>query len=336
MKMRNTLALGMATGAGLLWGARQWLRSQRNIDLAGRVVIITGGTSGHGMIAARLAARRGARLVLVARSTDVLHQAVDDLRDHGAADVIGIPTDITVPEQVQAMVSQTLEHFGRIDVLINNAGIITVGPMEHVTLEQIHEVMAANFWGAVHCTLAVLPQMRQQQFGRIGNVVSVGGKMAVPHLLPYTASKFALSGWTKGLRAELARDNILVTGIYPSTMRTGGHTHASFQGNRQLEYLWFALGDSIPLLSTSAWNVAEQLWDAVCHGDPEVHVGWQSKMYFVTEALFPNWTSEVFSLVNRVLPPPAGGGSEPVQGQDLGGQVPRVLNEAVPRAARPH
>jgi NAD(P)-dependent dehydrogenase (short-subunit alcohol dehydrogenase family) len=110
--------------------------------------------------------------------------------------------------------------------------------------------------------------MRAQRFGRIANVVSVGGRAAMPHLLPYTASKFALTGLTQGLRAELAKDNILVTGIYPATMRTGGHTHAWFKGNREAEYTWFALSDSVPILSTSAEYVARRLWQAVCNGDP--------------------------------------------------------------------
>ena len=187
---------------------------------------------------------------------------------------MAVPTDVTDQAQVNALVDRTVERHGRVDILVNNAGIIGVGPIETMTLDDFRAMMATHFWGPLYATMAVLPHMRARQFGRIANVVSVGGKAAVPHLLPYTASKFALTGLTEGLRTELARDNILVTGIYPHTMRTGGHTHAEFKGQREAEYTWFALSDSLPLVSTSAEHVARTLWRAVCDGDAEVVVGW--------------------------------------------------------------
>jgi NAD(P)-dependent dehydrogenase (short-subunit alcohol dehydrogenase family) len=335
MRDCDKLRLGTLAGAGLLWGTRAWLRSRRRIELAGRVVIVTVASSGHGYLAARLAAERGANLVLAARRLDALKDAEAELRSLGAPGVLPSATDVTDPVHVKAMVDRAMDRFGRIDVLINNAGIISVGPLETMTADDFRAAMDTNFWGAVHSTLAVLPHMRARGFGRIGNVVSFGGRIAVPHSLPYTASKFALTGLTPGLREELARDNILVTGIYPTTMRTGGHRHAWFKGDQEGEYAWFALSDSLPLISASAEHVAERLWRAVCDGEPEVIVGWPACLAIAVNDLFPSETQEVMALVNRLLPSPTEAGSRPVQGEQLHATVPRFLNRAYPSTAEP-
>jgi NAD(P)-dependent dehydrogenase (short-subunit alcohol dehydrogenase family) len=303
--------------------------------LKDRVVIVTGASSGHGFLVARYAAEHGAHLILAARTHEPLEDAEQALRHFGAASVMAIPTDVSDPEQVDRLVTRAMEAYGRIDILINNAGIISVGPAETMTLDDFHSAMATNFWGAVHTTLAVVPHMRARGFGRIGNVVSLGGKRAVPHLLPYSASKFALTGFTEGLRPELARDNILVTGIYPSTMRTGGHTHAHFKGRKEAEYTWFALSDTLPLISTSAESVARQLWRGVLDGVPEVVVGWPAQMAVVLQSVIPNEIAEVMALANRILPPPDNPGAPATQGQDLSGAIPDLLNRAVPSKARP-
>jgi short-subunit dehydrogenase len=177
--------------------------------------------------------------------------------------------------------------------------------------------------------------MKARGCGRIAMVDSIGGKVAVPHLLPYTASKFALTGLTQGLRAELAKDNIFVTGVYPHTMRTGGHTHAWFKGNREAEYTWFSLSDTVPGLSISAETVARRLWRAVCDGDPEIIVGWPAQLAALFYNLFPSWSAELMGLVHRSLPGVANVGAPAVQGQDLQGRVPDLLNRAVPSHARP-
>jgi len=204
-----------------------------------------------------------------------------------------------------------------------------------MTPEDFRAAVDINFWGAFHTTMAVLPQMRAQRFGRIANVSSIGGKVAVPHLVPYTVSKFALTGFTAAMRTELARDNILVTGIYPSTMRTGGHAHAWFKGNREAEFTWFALSDSLPGLSTSAAHVARLLWKAVCDGEAEVIVGWPARLAVTVQALFPNEMAEIMTLADRLLPGPAHLDAPAVQGQDLGGTVAGMLNKAIPSGTRP-
>ena len=335
MRDRDKVLVGALAGAGLIWGTRAWLRYRRRIDLADRVVIVTGASSGHGFLVAQHAAGRGAHLVLAARHVDQLEAAEADLRRLGAPSVLIVATDVTDPEQVRRLVDRAIGRHGRVDVLINNAGIISVGPLETMTLDDFRAAMATNFWGAVYATLAVVPHMRARRFGRIANVVSLGGKAAMPHLLPYTASKYALTGFTEGLRPELARDNILVTGVYPSTMRTGGHTHAWFKGRKEAEYTWFALSDTLPVVSASADRVARRLWQGVCDGEAEVVVGWPAHLAVVLQNLFPNETAELMTLVNRLLPPPANLGAPPTQGQDLAGTMPGLLNRAVPASTRP-
>ncbi len=335
MKTRDKILIGLAATAGATWGLRAWLRSRRRITLADRVVVITGASSGHGFIVAQQAAEHGAKLVLAARDVQALRQAEAELRVLGARDVLIVPTDVSEREQAEALITRTIERFGRIDVLVNNAGIISVGPLETMTVEDFRRVLATNFWGAVYTSLAALPYMRAQQFGRIANVSSLGGKVAAPHLLPYTTSKFALTGFTEGLRAEAARDNILITGIYPGTMRTGGHTHAWFKGDKEAEYTWFALSDTTPVVSVSAHKTARKLWQAVCDGEPEVVVGWTAKAAVLFHDLFPEWNAELLALADRLLPAPTDVQAPAVQGQNLQGTAPDLLNRAVPPSARP-
>jgi NAD(P)-dependent dehydrogenase (short-subunit alcohol dehydrogenase family) len=336
MRLGQKLILGAAAGVGAVWAGKQWLHAQRRIELADRVVVITGSSTGHGLVAARLAARQGARLVLAARDAETLSAARDELARETGAEVLAVPTDVSDPSQCNHLIESTLTRLGPIDVLVNNAGIINVGPVETQTLDDFRTVLATNFWGAVQCTLAALPAMRARGFGRIANVISVGGLMPVPHLAAYTASKYALAGFTKALRLELARDGILMTGVYPPTMRTGGHTHAWFKGAHAAEYAWFGAGDSIPLLSVSAETVASALWRAVCDGDAEARVGWQNWLAPL-ESLMPNVTAEALALLNRAIPR---GDDHPaahvaIQGQSLTGRIPDLLQRAVPEATRP-
>lgn len=335
MRSSQKLLIGALAGAGLAWGTKLALRARRRIELEDRVVVLTGASTGHGLIAARIAAERGAKLVLAARDSKTLFAAEDELARAGARHVSAVPTDVTDPEQCHLLIEHAIARHGRVDVLVNNAGMIQVGPADAMTLEDFRTALATNLWGALHTITAALPFMRARGFGRIANVVSVGGRMAVPHLLPYTVSKFALAGLTKGLRIELARENILVTGVYPGTMRTGGHRHAWIKGDEATEYSLFALGDSLPLVAVPARKVAESLWSAVCNGDPEVHVGWQSQVVARLENLFPNLMAEALAFVNARLPEALSGSQPAVQGRNIRGQVPDVVNRLVPSGTRP-
>ncbi len=117
---------------------------------------------------------------------------------------------------------------------------------------------AVIFWGTYHTTQAVLPQMRKRQYGRIINITSIGGTVSVPHLLPYSAAKFAATGFPQRLREALQDKGVYVTTIAPSTLRTGAHLQAEVTGQHVPEYTWFGLSASLPLISTSAESAAER------------------------------------------------------------------------------
>jgi NAD(P)-dependent dehydrogenase (short-subunit alcohol dehydrogenase family) len=260
------LSLG-AAGVGS-WLALRVLRSRLAHDLRDKVVLVTGGSRGLGLVLARHLVQEGARIAICARDQEELDRAFRDLADRGAR-VLAVPCDLTERAQVHLMIEEVGRRLGPIDVLINNASIISVGPLETMTLEDFQEAMQYNFWTAVYTILAVLPQMRRRGSGRIVNITSIGGKVSVPHLLPYGASKFALVGLSEGLRSELAGTGIVVTTVCPGLMRTGSPRHAFFKGQHRAEYAWFALGDSLPLASMSADRAARQIIAACKNGTTE-------------------------------------------------------------------
>jgi NAD(P)-dependent dehydrogenase (short-subunit alcohol dehydrogenase family) len=335
MHAREKLALGVTAAAGTLWGVRAWLRSRRWISLADRVVVITGSDSGFGLVQARQAAEKGAIVVLAARDPQKLEAAVDSIRRDGAHTVIACPTDITKPNDAQGLIELVVERFGKIDVLINTAGLMLVGAEPTITLDDMRTMMDTNFWGAVYMTRAALPYMRRARFGRIANVSSIGGRFAAPHMQPYTVSKFALTGYTKSLRPEALRDNIFVTGIYPSVMRTGGHRHAWIKGNQEAEYSWFSLGDVIPGVATSVETAARMALEAIQFGDPEVIIGLGGRLKIAIDGLLPNWSAEMMDLLEQFFPAPTNLNALAVQGQDIRGTIPDITNRLVPARTRP-
>jgi NAD(P)-dependent dehydrogenase (short-subunit alcohol dehydrogenase family) len=172
-------------------------------NFSGKSVVITGGSRGLGIVLARQLAIEGARITLIARDENELQRASDDIRErYPSADVLIVRADVGQREDVERAISQAIGHYGAIDVLINNAGIIQVGPLDHMKLSDYDDAMKTHFWGPLFLVLAVLPHMRNQKGGRIVNISSVGGRISVPHLLPYSASKFALAGLSDGLRTR--------------------------------------------------------------------------------------------------------------------------------------
>ncbi len=250
------------------------------------------------------------------------------------AQVIAFTCDVTDRTQVHSMISNIRQHYGHIDVLINNAGTIEVGPAEVMDRADYEEAMGIHFWAPLNAILAVLPEMEERGEGRIVNISSIGGKVAIPHLVPYCASKFALVGLSEGLRAELAEKGIQVTTVCPGLMRTGSPMHAFFKGKHQAEYAWFKLSDSLPGLSISAERAAVQIIRALERGDSEVILSWPAKLATWTHGLLPGWTSDMLGLVNRLLPRPGGIGHERAEGAESESYVSRsFLTGLTDRAA---
>jgi short-subunit dehydrogenase len=218
--------------------------------------------------------------------------------------VLAICCDVQRRDEVDAMVEEATARFGQIDVLVNNAGIVQVGPLATMALEDFERAMQTNFWGTVYSTLAVLPGMRARRAGNIVNITSIGAEVAVPHLLPYDCSKFAALGFSEGLHAELAADGIAVTTVIPGLMRTGGHRHAAFKGRREKEFAWFAGSERSPMFSMSAKRAAHRIVEACRLGEAEVTLSWQAKVLRLLHALVPGLTADLLGLVQRALPAP--------------------------------
>jgi NAD(P)-dependent dehydrogenase (short-subunit alcohol dehydrogenase family) len=274
-------------------------------DFRGKVVLITGGSRGLGLVLARAFALEGARLAICARDERELERAADELRSRGA-EVLGVPCDLTDRSTVQKLVRAVRAHYGRIDVLVNNAGVIQVGPMEEMTVADFEEAMRIHFWAPLNTMLAVLPEMRRRREGRIINISSVGGKISMPHLLPYCASKFALTGLSEGIRAAALRDNVFVTTACPGLVRTGSPRNAFFKGRHRAEYTWFSISDSLPVLSMSAARAARRIVEASKRGDAEIVLPVIAKSWVTAHALFPGTISDLISTLERTLPEPGG------------------------------
>jgi short-subunit dehydrogenase len=272
--VRNAAYFGIGVLASM--SVPRSFSSPRRRQIRGKVVVITGASRGLGLALAEEFARRGARLVLAARDPYELDRArrmllgKNRLRDE--EDLLVVPADLRNQQEAEGLIERATSRFGRVDVLVNNAGVITVGPIENQTVEQFHDVMESNFFSALHCTLAVLPQMLERRDGAIANITSLGGKIAVPHMLPYTASKFAAVGFSEGLGVELRSKGIRVTTVVPGLMRTGSHQNAMFTGNAKAEYRWFSLAASLPAVSIAAERAARRIANAVAAGTAELTI----------------------------------------------------------------
>lgn len=291
------------TAAAMVYGQINRRRTRR---LTGKVVLITGASRGLGLAMAEEFGRKGAKLVLTARDPWQLQRAKQSLVERGAVEsaeaVLTIPADLRQAEEARQVVQKATEHFGRVDVLVNNAGVITVGPVENQRVEDFREVMDSNFFSAVQCTLAALPQMLARGDGTIVNIASIGGKIAVPHMLPYTASKFAAVGFSEGLHAELRAKGVHVLTVCPGLMRTGSHLSAQFAGDAEREYRWFSLAANLPGISMSAATAARRIVRAVVAGRTEIAITPQAMVAARLAGVAPEVVAVAMSTVHRLLP----------------------------------
>jgi NAD(P)-dependent dehydrogenase (short-subunit alcohol dehydrogenase family) len=338
MNSRQRFLLGVAGGAAALLAGSRVARVRRAIEFAGRVVVITGGSRGLGLVMARQLASEGARLCLLARDEAELARAREQFPDSGPrarGDVMTIRCDIRRPADVRAAVDTILERWPAIDVLINNAGVIQVGPLEHMTVEDFENAMATHFWGPLHLMFEVVPSMRRRGFGRIVNISSIGGRIAVPHLVPYCASKFALVGLSDGVRSELDQYGIRVTTVTPGLMRTGSPPNVDVKGNHQAEYAWFAISDSLPGLSISAERAARQIINACRYGDPELTITLPARIAILVSAMAPTAVAQAMMIANRLLPSPNdAAGDRRLRGADASSKwAPSVATVLTDRAA---
>jgi len=293
------VALGLALVAGISWAAKR----ARRYSLRGRNALVTGGERGLGLEIARVLVQRGANVALVARDANAMVRALAELRAKSrGARVIGVPCDLEDPDRIGAMLEEVRADLGQVDVLVNNAGTIQVGPLHAMTMADFESAMELHCYAPLRTMLGVREDMRARGGGRIANVSSIGGVVSVPHLLPYSVSKFALRGLSEGMRAEFAADNIFVSTVLPGLMRTGSPRNATFKGDHEREYAWFAIADSLPLLSMSSARAARRIVRALEHGEAHVVLGLPARLAALAHGIFPGAVSRMMTLVTRVLP----------------------------------
>jgi len=321
MKLR-VLLLPPVLFAG--WFISRLLRTA-SYSLRDKVTLITGGSRGLGLVLARRICAEGGTVVVIARDADELIRAKADLNQRGGT-VLTIQCDLLDAAQGDAAVQQAIKHFGRIDILINCAGIIEVGPLEHMTKDDFERAVRLHFWAPYELVAKIVPEMRARGGGRIVNISSIGGKVAVPHLTPYSVSKFALTGFSDAIRAELARDNIQVTTVAPGLMRTGSHVNARFKGNHDTEFAWFATAAGAPLISIDADRAARKILAACRRGQPSLTLTLAARTAIIGNAVFPNLTGYLMKIINRFLPGAAGrAGDESRIGAEVHRLTPRWI-----------
>lgn len=308
---------GTIAAAGLGAAAIFAVRKLRSSQPAWNpVVVVTGGSRGLGYAIASRFAKGGARLVLAARHRGELEEAQAKLlAEHPhmrPEDFYLVAADLTDPAACDGLILSAMLRFSHIDVLVNNAGIIEVGPLEAQPLEAFERAMRINFFAALYTTYAALPHMMAQLPGSGGlsgrraaivNISSVGGKVAVPHMLPYSAAKFALTGFSEGLHAELRGAGVRVTTVCPGLMRTGGEAHAQFVGDVEKEKRWFNIGAKTPGLAATAEYAANRIYNAARSGRAEITITPQAWMAARFAGLAPETTQRISALVNDHLLP---------------------------------
>ena len=317
LKKNRGKLLAVAGGVGAAIAAGLVVRRLTMADLRGEVALITGGSRGLGFLLAREFARQGCRVTICARDGAELERARVDLERQGI-NVLAVQCDVTDQSQVESLVQKTKARFGRVDILVNNAGTIQVGPIESMTAQDFENAMRVMFWGMLYPTLAVLPDMLERRSGRIVNITSIGGKVSMPHLLPYGCAKFAAVGLSEGLRAELKGEGIRVTTIVPGLMRTGSFLNAFFKGRQEKEFRWFSLGAALPFISMDAKRAARQIVAATRRGEAERILSLPATMLALFHGRFPGLTADLLGWANRLLLPEAEGGRpEQVRGMDV-------------------
>lgn len=242
------------------------------VDVKGKVVLVTGASEGIGEATARLLAARGAKVAIAARSIDKLNELTSELDDSFA-----IQADMTQPESITAMVDTVVEHYGHIDVLVNNAGRALRAPVTDVNIADFQNIIDLNVYGPLLAMQAVIPLMRKQGGGSIVNVSSNVSKMAIPTIGAYAATKYALNGLTLTARGELAGDGIVVTVMYP------GQTATNFGRNATVDQ---AMASAPPppggsnTTPDTAQDVAERILEAITEGPAEQYMSPEMEQRF--------------------------------------------------------
>lgn len=306
--------MGLASIGGLLKGHRRLaailgllalgvrFSPRRNFRFHSKSVVITGGSRGLGLALAEASIAQGALVTLLARDQEELQRAKEQLEKKFGVNVLTLVCDITNRKELKSAFSEVLKFHGRIDVLVNNAGSIIVGPFETMSQRDFEEQMNLHFYAVLKSSQLILPTFERQGEGRIVNISSIGGLVPVPHLIPYCASKFALAGFSESLALEFQKKNIHILTVYPGLMRTGSPVKALFKGDHEKEYAWFASSDSTPGISVPPQQAAHEIIQAVERGQTKLVISAPAKLGAWVYSNFPEIFKFSLGLMDRLLP----------------------------------
>ncbi|MGJ3560855.1 SDR family NAD(P)-dependent oxidoreductase [Streptomyces sp. INA 01156] len=210
--------------------------------------------------------------------------------------------DVRDRTAVRDVLGDTAREHGGVDLVIANAGIIQVAPVD-VGAEEFRSAMDTIFYGALHTSLEALPYLRRSPAsGRLALIGSVGGLLAAPHLLPYSCAKSAVGTLAEGLHAEAARDGVTVTAVHPGLMRTGSHLHAVFGGEREKEFAWFSTVAGMPLVSMDAGRAAKAIVRGVQRRRTRLVLTPAARVASLAHGVAPALTTRAATLATRMLP----------------------------------
>ncbi len=344
-----TRTLFKRVGLGILGGmAYSYVRDQlRYRSMKNLVVLISGGSRGLGLVMAKEYAQQGASLALLARDQEELARAKKIVELAApTAEVLVLECDCTKPNQVDDAVEEVIRTFGQIDVVVNNAGIISTSPFENTTKKDFEDSLDTHFWAPFYINRACLPHL--QRGARIVNISSIGGLVPVPHHAAYCTGKYALRGYSQSLRVALMKKGIYVTTVCPGLMRTGSARNARVKGQFKKEHAWFSLMASAPLISINAETAAKRIVSATKTGQAEINVTLTSKLMSLMNAHFPGIYADIGSLANLLLPHPTEDVRTSMEGKDaesfispsiltkLGDQAAEQNNEIPPQTDQLH
>ncbi len=253
-----------------------------------RAAIVTGASSGIGMETALALARHGYAVVLAARRADRMEQVARQCRSAGA-EALTVPTDVADPQQVEALVARTVEQFGRVDVMVNNAGFGLFARVHETSAQDLHALFETNFFGVFYGCKAVAPVMIRQHSGHIFNVSSVVGKRGTPFHGGYSATKFAVCGLTDSMRVELRPYSVRVTCVCPGLTATEFFDHSSRGRAARSSFQRFK--GLMP-----AATVARGIVAAIGKNRPEIVFSFGGKMLALMAALSPRLTDAAMNL----------------------------------------
>ncbi|WP_017587064.1 SDR family NAD(P)-dependent oxidoreductase [Nocardiopsis ganjiahuensis] len=313
-----------AAGAVIGVGASALSERRRSGLMSGKVVLITGGSRGLGLQLAREFGASGASVVICARGQENLDRAVAELTGRGV-DAHGVVCDVTDPEQVETLLDEAEQRFGRLDVLVNSAGTMLVGPQDALTDEHFRQAMDIMFWGPFHLSRAAVDRLRATR-GSIVNITSIGAYLSVPHMLPYSTAKHAWAALSEGMAAETAGTGVRVTTVVPGLMRTGSHRGVLFRGDPEREYAWFALAAGLPLLSVSVERAARHIVHATARRKGFLVITPTARLGLVARGIAPGLTQEAMRLVGWLLPDTPGQVEERLGSEAGDSRLGRVVN----------